>query len=285
VKKNYILAPHTWFQVGGACPLFFKAKTHEDLLSFLKNHSDPIFYLGAGSNLLIRDGGMDESVIKLVGEFNTINCINEIYVIAGAACLDRTLALQAASWGLSGLEFLATIPGTIGGAAYMNAGAYGGEFIDVVEWIEMVMRDGETIVLKKEDLNMSYRKGNLPLGACVTRVCFRCKKDIPHIITDRINVLIRKREESQPVKGRTGGSTFKNPDGHKAWELIDQAGCRGLSVGAAKMSEKHCNFMMNEGGATAAQLEELGKIVKELVVKKQKIVLEWEIYRIGRCYV
>ena len=202
-------------------------------------------------------------------------------IIVGAGCLDRTVVMRCLEKGLSGLEFLIGVPGTIGGAIAMNAGAYGSEIKELLEWVELVNENGEIYRLSSSDLSMSYRCGNLPKKSIVLKAAFQCHKKDSKIIKNTIDDFLRKREESQPIRGRTGGSTFKNPEGYKAWELIDKAGCRGLSIGDAQMSEKHCNFLINLGSASADDIETLGEKVRAEVFKSSGIMLEWEIKIIG----
>lgn len=272
----------TWFQVGGPAFVLYKPEDIADLQYFLKEKSTdlPYFVLGAGSNVLVRDGGYDGAVIKLGRCFAQITIEND-ELIAGAAALDRTVAMFAIQHQMSGVEFLVTIPGAIGGAVAMNAGCYGFEVKDVLAWIEIVDSQGELRKLYPHELSMSYRKSLLPKGCVIVRAAFKITKGNIIDIQQNTQRYLQLREESQPTKGRTGGSTFKNPDQAKAWELIDQAGCRGLAIGAAKMSEKHCNFMLNTGGATANELERLGELVRKKVKESSNHELEWEIIRVG----
>lgn len=206
----------------------------------------------------------------------------ENLVILGAGCLDRTVALTTCQLGLSGLEFLVGIPGTIGGAIAMNAGAYGHEIKDRLQWIEWITIDGKIERAAAQDLNMTYREGHLPDNVIVTRAAFLCEPKPSTDIQLTLDTFLSEREKSQPIRGRTGGSTFKNPtEGLKAWQLIDQAGCRGLKVGDAQVSEKHCNFLLNLESATAADLEQLGNTVQARVHDQTGVLLEWEIIRLG----
>jgi UDP-N-acetylmuramate dehydrogenase len=283
LKHDVALACFTWFQVGGNVPLFFRPKDIEDLCFFLKNTKGlPLFYLGAGSNVLIRDGNLEGITVRLGKEFSKMDIIDNLFV-CGAGCLDRTVSYHLLENSLSGLEFLVGIPGTIGGAIFMNAGCYGSEIKDTLEWVDIVSRDGQLNRLHRDDLNMSYRKSNLRKDTGILRAAFRLNYDSKNNIQEKIENFLKEKMLSQPLKGRTGGSTFKNPinSPFKAWELIDQAGCRGLKLGGAKVSEKHCNFLLNEGNATALDLECLGECVRTRVFLKSNIELAWEIIRIG----
>ncbi len=276
------LSKVTWFKVGGAAEVLFKPKDVEDLITFIKDKDPtvPVTMLGAGSNVLVRDGGIKGVVIKLGSGFSEI-AFNGNEVIAGGACLDRTFVLACAEKGLSGIEFLVGVPGTIGGAVAMNAGAYGGEVKDFINWVEIVGVDGVLTRLHAADLSMQYRKGNLPKGAIIVRASFMLRSDDPEAIHTRINTHLQQREDTQPVRGRTGGSTFKNPANMAAWKLVDQAGCRGLMMGDAQVSQKHCNFLLNLDAAKAADLEQLGEHVRQTVKDTTGVELEWEIIRLG----
>lgn len=286
VKGRYsfgtMLSVLTWFQVGGPASVLYKPDSTTDLQYFMqKKPADvPYFILGAGSNVLVRDGGYDGVVIKLGKGFSEIS-VERGELIAGAAALDRTVAMFALQHELKGVEFLVTIPGSIGGAVAMNAGCYGVEIKDVLSWVEIVDDQGILRKLSPEELKMTYRKSALPEGCIVVRAAFKVAAGNAIDIQQTIQKYLELREESQPTKGRTGGSTFKNPADAKAWELIDKAGCRGLSIGAAQMSEKHCNFMLNTGGATAGELERLGELVRQKVKENSGQDLEWEIIRVG----
>ena len=277
------LAHMTWFQVGGPAEVLFKPQDLEDLQNFLRAKSPDIsvFPLGVASNLIIRDAGIPGVVLRLGRGFTDISHDDDL-ITAGAGALDGNVALYAAQVGLGGLEFLSGIPGTIGGAVRMNAGAYGTETKDVLVWAEVLSPDGDFKRLEATELGFSYRKSSLPEGFIVVRACFRGTPTDPQAIHDRIQEIKNARAETQPVREKTGGSTFKNPEGHRAWQLIDEAGCRGLTWGGAKMSELHCNFMINFQNATALDLENLGEEVRSRVFKKSGILLEWEIKRVGR---
>jgi UDP-N-acetylmuramate dehydrogenase len=277
------LAPTTWFQVGGKADVLFKPADTQDLADFLKQLSPeiPVTVLGVGSNLIVRDGGIAGVVIKLGRGFTDI-ATEGAQVIAGAAALDVHVARVAADAGHAGLEFLAGIPGTMGGAIAMNAGAYGREITNVLVQCEAVDRAGNVLTLTHAQCQFSYRHFGGPEGLIFTRAWLATTPDAPEAVHARILDITQKREATQPVRERTGGSTFKNPEGHKAWELIDAAGCRGLRVGAAQISPLHCNFMINTGGATAAELQALGEEVRKRVEAHSGITLQWEIKRIGR---
>lgn len=276
------LGATNWFGVGGNAQVLFKPEDTEDLAYFLKRIEPdvPVTVLGVGSNVIVRDGGIKGVVVKLGRAFNTVNTGGEI-VEAGAAVLDLNLARYAANHGRTGLEFFSGIPGTVGGALAMNGGAYGYETKDVLMKAEAVTRKGEVLTLGIDDMNYSYRHYGGPAGVIFTRAWFKTGHDLPETINERMTEIQAMRETTQPIREKTGGSTFKNPDGHKAWKLIDQAGCRGLTIGGAQMSELHCNFMINTGGATAADLEKLGDEVIRRVKEHSGVTLEWEIKRIG----
>jgi UDP-N-acetylmuramate dehydrogenase len=230
--------------------------------------------------MIIRDGGVHGVVLRLGRGFGEVR-IERDGVIAGAACLDATVAEHAAAAGLTGLEFLSGIPGTIGGAVAMNAGAYGGDVAGCLDWAELVTRSGEQVLLPAAGLALAYRHASLPPGAVVTRARFRAEPGDQATIAARIAAIRVSREATQPVRARTGGSTFRNPPGMHAWELIDAAGGRGLVRGGAACSEKHCNFLLNTGGATASDLEGLGEELRRRVHAASGVTLEWEIKRIG----
>ena len=277
------LATTNWFGVGGNADVLFKPADAHDLAAFLRNKPPevPVTVIGVGSNLIVRDGGIEGVVIRLGRGFTDVRAEGEV-IEAGAALLDVHLARFAADQGRAGLEFMVGIPGTVGGALAMNGGAYGRETKDVLIKAEAVTRAGEIITLSVDEMQYSYRHYGGPKDLIFTRAWLRTTVDTPQAIAARLEEIQAKREATQPLRERTGGSTFKNPQGHKAWELIDKAGCRGLTVGGAQMSELHCNFMINTGNATAADLEALGEEVIARVLQKTGIRLEWEIKRIGR---
>jgi UDP-N-acetylmuramate dehydrogenase len=282
IQANAPLAPFTWFRAGGTAEVLVRPADAEDISAFLHDLANevPVHVIGACSNLIVRDGGLPGVTIRLARGFSTITAEAD-GIIAGAAALDVTVAEHAAAAGLTGLEFLSGIPGSIGGAVAMNAGAYGGDIASVLDWAEVVTRTGEQRRLATAQLAFAYRHSALPAGAVVTRVRLRATAGAPALIAARMAEIKATREASQPVRARTGGSTFRNPDGMKAWELIDAAGCRGLTRGGAMVSEKHTNFLINTGNATAADIEGLGEEVRRRVLAATGVTLEWEIRRIG----
>ena len=281
VQAGAPLAPFTWFRVGGPAEWLVRPADAEDLVALLAGLPAglPLTMLGAASNLIIRDGGLPGVALRLGGGFGAV-AVEPDGIIAGAAALDVAVAQHAAAAGLGGLEFLSGIPGSIGGAVAMNAGAYGSEVSDVLDWAEVATAAGIRRLAAGE-LGFAYRHASLPAGAVVIRARFRATPDAPAAIAARMADIRAAREASQPVRARTGGSTFTNPPGHKAWALIEAAGCRGLALGGAQVSEKHCNFLLNTGGATAAELEALGETVRARVLAQSGIALEWEIKRLG----
>jgi UDP-N-acetylmuramate dehydrogenase len=283
VTRDVPLGASTWFRVGGAADVLVRPADADDLVALLRDlpAAVPLTVLGAASNLIVRDGGIAGVTIRLARGFGDV-VVEANGIVAGAAALDVTVAETAASQGLGGLEFLVGIPGTIGGAVAMNAGAYGAEIKDVLDWAEVATADGVRR-LTSADLHFAYRRAVLPPRGVVTRARLRATPGDAALIAARLNDIRSAREATQPVRARTGGSTFKNPPGdRKAWELIDAAGCRGLTLGAAQVSEKHCNFLLNTGGATAAEIEALGEEVRMRVRATTGITLDWEIRRIGR---
>ncbi len=276
------LSPMTWLRVGGPAEILFRPADVADLSDFLKalDPSIPVTIIGVGSNLLVRDGGIDGVVIRLGPSFAKI-AADGTTLEAGASALDVQVAQAAAMAGISGLEFLRGVPGAIGGAVAMNAGAYGADLSSALVAIDVVYRDGTLARINRDDLAMSYRHGGVPDGAIVVSVHLAGDPDDRASITARMDDIQAARELSQPIRTKTGGSTFRNPPGHKAWELIDQAGCRGLVMGDAMVSELHCNFLINRGAATAADLEALGEEVRRRVLAHSGIALEWEIKRLG----
>jgi UDP-N-acetylmuramate dehydrogenase len=282
VQANAPLAPFTWFRAGGAAEVLVRPADADDLAAFLRGlpNEVPVHVVGACSNLIIRDGGLPGVTIRLGRGFSTITAEAD-GLIAGAAALDVTVAEHAVAAGLTGLEFLSGIPGSIGGAVAMNAGAYGGDLATVLDWAEIVTRTGEQRRLIPAELAFAYRHAALPAGAVVSRVRLRGLPGAPALIATRMAEIRANREASQPIRARTGGSTFRNPDGMKAWELIDAAGCRGLTRGGAMVSEKHCNFLINTGTASAADIEGLGEEIRRRVLAATGVTLHWEIRRIG----
>lgn len=287
ISQHAPLGPRSWFRVGGPAEVLVQPADAEDLAAFLAALplEVPVLTIGAASNLIIRDGGIAGVVIRLARGFTDIT-VEEDGLVAGAACLDMTIAETAAEAGLAGLEFLAGIPGSLGGAVAMNAGAYGSDTAAVLDWAEIVTREGALVRVENAKLRFGYRHSALPPGAVVVRARLRAIPTAREAVASRIAEIRAAREASQPVRARTGGSTFRNPDAvlssKKAWALIDEAGCRGLTLGGAQVSEKHCNFLLNTGAATAADLESLGEEVRRRVRAATGVQLDWEIKRIGR---
>jgi UDP-N-acetylmuramate dehydrogenase len=282
MQSDAPLAPATWFRVGGPAEILVRPADAEDLSAFLAALplEVPLTVVGAASNLIIRDGGIAGVTIRLARGFGDVT-VEPDGVIAGAAALDAVVAEYAAEAHLAGLEYLSGIPGSIGGAVAMNAGAYGGDVAGTLDWAEIMTRQGELIRLQASDIGFSYRHSGLPAESIVIRARFRARVGDPNAINARIAEIRGSREATQPTRARTGGSTFRNPPGARAWELIDAAGARGLIRGGAQISEKHCNFMLNIGDATAADLEGLGEEVRRRVHAASGIVLDWEIKRLG----
>ena len=275
------LGPQTWFRTGGPAEVLFRPADVEDLSSFLASlpNDVAVTVLGVGSNLLVRDGGVKGVVIRLMRSFTAVS-VEGHEVVSGAGALDLNVALTAREHSLAGLEFLSGIPGTIGGAVAMNGGAYGGERSQVLVSAEAVDRAGAVHRVDAAELGFSYRHSAAPADWIFTSARLRATPGDQLAIARRIAEIDVARTESQP-RSRTGGSTFVNPPGHKAWELIDGAGCRGLRLGDAQVSEKHCNFLINLGSATAADIEALGEEVRRRVLAQSGVQLEWEIRRIG----
>jgi UDP-N-acetylmuramate dehydrogenase len=282
VQPNAMLGPASWFRVGGPAEFLLRPADVEDLAALLRDlpHEMPVTVIGAASNLIIRDGGIAGVVIRLARGFGDV-VVEPDGIIAGAAALDVTVAEHAAASSLAGLEFLSGIPGTVGGAVAMNAGAYGGDIKHVLDWAEIVTRSGELVRVTGAELGLSYRHAALPPGGVVVRAKLRAQTGEAAVIAARMAEIKASREATQPVRARTGGSTFANPPDMKAWELIDAAGCRGLRRGGAQVSELHCNFLLNTGDATAADLEGLGEDVRKRVAATSGVTLNWEIKRIG----
>jgi len=277
------LKDFVWFRAGGPADILFRPADLEDLCAFIaaKPADLPVTVIGVGSNLLIRDGGIPGVVIRLPSAFGKIEKIDGTHLRAGAAALDAAVARAAPDAGIAGLEFLRGIPGTIGGALMMNAGCYGAETKDVFVEARAIDSKGKVITLGPDDMGFTYRHSK-PQGLIYIDALLKGTPGDPEAIRARMETLVAQRESTQPVRSKTGGSTFTNPPGHKAWQLIDQSGCRGLMHGAAQVSEKHCNFLINTGDATATDIEELGEDVRARVKAKFGVELEWEIKRIGR---
>ncbi len=284
LTENAPLAPYTWFRTGGSADLLFRPKDQEDLRLFLRETppETPIHLLGAASNLLIRDGGVDGTVIKLGKEFGEIKKLDDQQVEVGAAVPDLNFSIFLANNGLTGGEFFRGVPGTIGGALRMNAGAYGSETAQCVRQIKAMKRNGEIVEFTEKEADFHYRRCGLSEDLIFLSAIMAFQPGDPEKIRNRMDEITQNRGATQPVKSRTGGSTFKNPEGDKAWRLIDAAGCRGLKIGGASVSELHCNFLINEDNASAADLENLGETVRGRVYDLSGIILEWEIKRIGR---
>jgi UDP-N-acetylmuramate dehydrogenase len=277
------LAPFTWFRVGGPAEVLFSPADEDDLAYVLERLPDevPVTVVGLGSNLIVRDGGVAGVVVRLGGRgFGAIETIGN-RVSAGAAAPDAQVARAAAEAGIDGLAFLRGVPGSIGGALRMNAGAHGGETRETLAEARGVSRSGATQVFTNAQMGFSYRHSEAPDDVIFTRAIFQGRPGDPAAIKTEMQRITAAREASQPIREKTGGSTFKNPPGHKAWQLIDAAGCRGLVVGDAQVSALHCNFLINRGGATATDIEALGEEVRRRVKASSGVELEWEIKRLG----
>lgn len=281
-RENFQLANVTWFGVGGKADILFKPEDVEDLAKFLREKPADLDYmvLGVGSNLLVRDGGIRGTVIRLGREFTKITHEGE-ELIVGAGALDVNVSKYCLEHSLAGLEFLSGIPGVIGAAIAMNAGAYGDETANHLIKVEALDQNGNLVILSKEDCGFKYRGNSLNTKLIFTKAYFKVTTGDKKIIQEKIANIQHQRESSQPIRSKTGGSTFKNPSDAKAWALIDQAGCRGMQVGDAVMSSKHCNFLINLGTATAKDIEELGEKVRKKVFENSGIMLEWEIKIVG----
>ena len=280
---NQTLAELTWFRVGGPAQALFMPEDEADLAYFLKNLTAewPVTVVGLGSNLIVRDGGVPGVVIRLGRGFGEIAVEDGTKVRAGAAVPDLRVARAAQEAGIDGLSFMRGIPGAVGGALRMNGGAYGRETKDALIEARAVDRAGRVRVLSNADMHYQYRHCGAPDDLIFTQALFQGTPGDPVAIAAEMDKITESREATQPIKSRTGGSTFKNPPGHKAWQLIDAAGCRGLQVGSAQVSEMHCNFLINRGGASAADIEALGETVRSRVRENSGVELEWEIKRIG----
>ena len=283
-REDVPLAPRTWLRVGGPAEAWFEPADAEDLQSFLVRRPAGLAVtpIGVASNLLVRDGGIDGVVLRLSGSLAAIT-VEGPSLRVGAGATDRSIAIHALQAGLSGLEFLIGIPGTLGGAVRMNAGAFGGETAEVLEEVTALDSQGGRHVLRPAELAFSYRHSALPADWIVTEAVLKAVPGDAAAVRARMAAIKAEREASQPLRVATGGSTFKNPGGvRKAWQLIDAAGCRGLRHGRAMVSEKHCNFLINTGAARAAEIEALGELVRARVLADSGVALEWEIHRIGR---
>ncbi|MEM6475202.1 MAG: UDP-N-acetylmuramate dehydrogenase [Pseudomonadota bacterium] len=278
------LAKYVWFKSGGNADWLFEPADVADLRAFYEALDDtiPVMALGVGSNMIIRDGGVPGVVVKLGPAFANVEVTGETTLEAGAAAPANKVARRAAKAGIDGLSFLIGIPGSVGGVTRMNGGCYGRETRDVMVDCDVIMPDGQMVTLTNADLQYSYRHSALPEGSVVIAVRFEGFPGDPATIKAEMDRISSERKESQPIGSMTGGSTFKNPPGHSSWKLIDAAGCRGMMNGAAQVSEKHCNFLINTGGATSTEIEGLGEMVREKVYAHSGIELEWEIRRVGR---
>jgi UDP-N-acetylmuramate dehydrogenase len=283
LEANAPLADLTWFRAGGPAEVLFTPMDETDLADFLRATPKdiPIYVIGVGSNLLVRDGGVPGVVIRLGRGFSDIKLEADNRVRVGTAVLDVRVARFAYDNSIDGLTFLRGIPGTIGGALRMNGGAYGGETKDVLVEVRTVNRAGIVHVFSNADMKYSYRHCGAPEDLIFTEALLQGRAGNQPDILAAMNKITDSREATQPIKSRTGGSTFKNPPGNKSWQLIDKAGLRGFAIGPAKVSELHCNFLINEGGATATQIEELGETIRARVLATSGIELDWEIKRIG----
>jgi UDP-N-acetylmuramate dehydrogenase len=283
LKENAPLAPLVWFKSGGTADWLFEPADEDDLVAFLRQLDSqvPVMALGLGSNMIVRDGGVPGVVVRLGKAFAKIERLDDTTLRCGGGASGILVSSTARDAGIAGLEFLRGIPGTVGGFVRMNGGAYGREVCDILLSCRVALRDGTMDEWPAERLGYTYRHSALPDGAVVVSAVFKGTPGQPDAIGAEMDAIARAREESQPLRSRTGGSTFKNPPGHKAWALIDAAGCRGMTKGGAQVSEKHCNFLLNTGSATSSDIEALGEEVRRRVHDKSNIMLEWEIQRVG----
>jgi len=283
LTPNAPLAPLVWFKSGGRAEWLFEPADEDDLVRFMRELDPqiPVMALGLGSNMIVRDGGVPGVVVRLGKAFAKIDRVDETTLRCGGGASGILVSSTARDAAIAGLEFLRGIPGTVGGFVRMNGGAYGREVKDILVAARLVLRSGEVVEWPLEKLGYTYRHSEVPDGAIVIDATFRGVAGDPAAIGAEMDAIARAREESQPLRSRTGGSTFKNPPGHKAWALVDAAGCRGLTIGDAQVSEKHCNFLLNLGSATSAEIEALGEEVRRRVREKTHIELEWEIQRVG----
>lgn len=278
------LAKLVWFKSGGAADWLFEPADLDDLAAFLRDLDPavPVMALGLGSNLIVRDGGVPGVVVRLGKAFAQVRYLKEHTLDCGGGASGILVSSTARDHGIAGLEFLRSIPGTVGGFVRMNGGAYGSEVNGILIDCDVVLRSGEQATLPVAALGYTYRHSQLPEGAIVVGARFRGRMGQPEDIQAEMDRIAASREASQPLRSKTGGSTFKNPDGHKAWQLVDEAGCRGLTIGGAQVSEKHTNFLINTGNATSADIEALGDEVRRRVKEQSGVSLEWEIQRVGR---
>jgi len=283
LTANAPLAPLVWFKSGGSAEWLFEPADIEDLQDFVRelDPAIPLWPLGLGSNLIVRDGGVPGVTVRLGKPFAKVEKLNDVTLRCGGGASGILVSSTARDAGIAGLEFLRGIPGTVGGFVRMNGGAYGREVRDILVEADVVLRSGECVTLPLAQLGYTYRHSELPEGCVVVGATFRGTPGEPAVIGADMDRIAAEREASQPLRSKTGGSTFKNPPGHKAWQLVDEAGCRGLAVGGAQVSEKHTNFLLNLGEATSADIEALGEEVRKRVKEKSGIELEWEIQRVG----
>lgn len=277
------LAPLVWFKSGGSAEWLFEPADVDDLADFMRTlpATVPVMALGLGSNLIVRDGGVPGVTVRLGKSFAKVDRIDDRTLKCGGGASGILVSSSARDAGVAGLEFLRGIPGTVGGFVRMNGGAYGREVKDILVDCDVVLRSGECPTLPLEKLGYSYRHSELPPDCVVVSASFRGVPGERDAIAAEMNRIAEAREASQPLRSKTGGSTFKNPDGHKAWQLVDEAGCRGLQIGGAQVSEKHTNFLINTGNATSADIEALGEEVRRRVKGRSGIDLQWEIQRVG----
>jgi len=277
------LAPLVWFKSGGKAQWLFEPTDEQDLIGLLRDldRDVPVMTLGLGSNMIVRDGGVPGVVVRLGKAFSKIEKLDDVTLRCGGGASGILVSSTARDVGIAGLEFLRGIPGTVGGFVRMNGGAYGREVQDILVEARVALRDGTVETWPLERFGYTYRHSEVPEGAVVIDATFRGLPGRPESIGAEMDAIARAREESQPLRSRTGGSTFKNPPGHKAWVLVDAAGCRGLTMGGAQVSEKHCNFLLNLGSATSADIEALGEEVRRRVLADSGVRLEWEIQRVG----
>lgn len=283
LSANAPLAPLVWFKSGGPAEFLFEPADVDDLQAFVRelDPSMPLWPLGLGSNLIVRDGGVPGVTVRLGKPFAKVEKLDAVTLRCGGGASGILVSSTARDAGIAGLEFLRGIPGTVGGFVKMNGGAYGREVRDILVEADVVLRSGERVTLPLADLGYTYRHSTLPESCIVVGATFRGTPGEPASIGKEMDRIAAERESSQPLRSKTGGSTFKNPAGHKAWQLVDEAGCRGLTVGGAQVSEKHTNFLLNLGDATSADIEALGEEVRKRVKAKSGIELEWEIQRVG----
>ncbi len=283
LTRHAPLAPLVWFKSGGTAEWLFEPMDIDDLSAFMADldPATPVMGLGLGSNMIVRDGGVPGVVVRLGKAFSGVERLDATTLRCGGGASGILVSSAARDAGITGIEFLRSIPGTVGGFVRMNGGAYGREVKDILLECKVVLRSGERRTLALGELGYTYRHSELPDGAIVVSATFRGLPGDPEAIQAEMDRIAAEREASQPLRSKTGGSTFKNPHGHKAWALVDAAGCRGLTIGDAQVSEKHCNFLLNLGSATSADIEALGEEVRRRVKAESGIELEWEIQRVG----